>query len=146
MKKIYCAIILLTFLVSCAKKEMVDLKQLNGYWEIEKVVLPNGSTKEYTISQSIDFITVQGDSIGYRKKLQPRLDGTFLASNDAEKFSIILENNNYSLQYKNSLSEWKEHIIKLNEFNLIVINEDNLKYFYKRYESLNLSKIDGQEE
>ena len=40
---------------------MDDLKNLNGYWEIEKVTFPNGETKDYSVSTTIDYIELKGD-------------------------------------------------------------------------------------
>lgn len=60
-----------------------DLKNLNGYWEIEKVTFPNGETKDYSVSTTIDYIELK-DGGGFRKKVQPRFNGTFETSNDAE--------------------------------------------------------------
>lgn len=138
MKKRLLYLLISLTVVSCAKKDAIDLKQLEGYWEIKKVVLPDGSSKEYTISQSIDFIMLKNDSTGYRKKLQPKLDGTFFTSDDAEEFTIRINDKKQILNYKNSLSEWKEVIIKLNKEELVILNENNLKYFYERFEKLNL--------
>ncbi|NAS29855.1 hypothetical protein GTQ40_02620 [Flavobacteriaceae bacterium R38] len=138
MRKLFLYLLITSLIVSCTKKEAIDLKQLEGYWEIEKVILPDGNSKEYTISQSIDYILLKNDSSGYRKKLQPKLDGSFYTSDDAEEFTIHSDNKKQALHYKNSLSEWKEVILKLNKEELVIINENNLKYFYKRFEKLNL--------
>jgi len=137
MKKIVLYLFFTLFLtISCTKKQMLDLNQLNGYWEIKKVELPDGSIKEYTISQNIDFIKLNTDSTGYRKKLQPKLDGSFYTSDDAEKFKI----SNETLYYKNYLAQWTETILKLDTNELILINENNLKYFYQRHKKLNLQE------
>ena len=64
-----------------------DLKRLNGYWEIEKVSLPDGTVKEYKVNPTIDYVQIDGLK-GFRKKVHPKLDGTYDASNDAELFVI----------------------------------------------------------
>ena len=51
MKKI---VLFLVFgaLVSCKQSiAEADLQNLNGYWEIEKVMLPDGEKKEYKINE-----------------------------------------------------------------------------------------------
>jgi len=65
-----------------------DLQNLNGYWEIEKVVFPNGETKDFKVSTTIDYIETEM-SKGFRKKMQPKFDGTYTTSNDAELFTIL---------------------------------------------------------
>lgn len=139
MKKIVTFLIVTILIISCSQNTVEDIKQLEGYWEIEKVAFPDGNSKKYTISQSIDFFKLEVDSTGYRKKLQPKLDGTFHTSDDAEKFTIVLKDNKTFLFYKNALSEWSETITKLNDDKLVIENENNLKYFYKRFEKLNLT-------
>ncbi|WP_425236640.1 hypothetical protein [Ulvibacterium sp.] len=116
-----------------------DLNQLNGYWEIAKVSFSDGNTKEYKVSTSIDFIKI--DSLkGYRKKVQPKFDGTFDTSNDAEFFLIKEQNGEFILHYKNDLSEWKETILEVSRDNFSVSNEAGITYAYKRFNPINVKK------
>ncbi|RKN76857.1 hypothetical protein [Ulvibacterium marinum] len=116
-----------------------DLNQLNGYWEIAKVSFHDGNTKEYKVSTSIDFIKI--DSLkGYRKKVQPKFDGTFDTSNDAEFFLIKEQNGEFIFHYKNNLSEWKEAILKISRDNFSVSNEAGITYEYKRFNPINVKK------
>ena len=131
--------------IACSDKKSINLDDLNGYWEINKVRLPDGSSKEYNVNSNIDFFKIEIDSTGYRKKLQPKLDGSFHTSNDAEPFKLKIINQKPVLYYKNSLAEWSENIIKLNKDVLVIENQSNLKYFYKRFEAINIT-IDEQKE
>jgi hypothetical protein len=116
-----------------------DLDQLNGYWEIAKVSFQDGNTKEYKVSTSVDFIKI--DSLkGFRKKVQPKFDGTFDTSNDAEFFSITEQNGEFIFHYKNNLSEWKETILKISKDNFSVSNEADIVYEYKRFNPINVKK------
>ncbi len=116
-----------------------DLDQLNGYWEIAKVSFRDGNTKEYKVSTSVDFIKI--DSLkGFRKKVQPKFDGTFDTSNDAEFFSITEQNGEFIFHYKNDLSEWKETILKISRDNFSVSNEADIVYEYKRFNPINVKK------
>ena len=55
-------------LVACQNKiSQEELTLLKGYWEIEKVTLANGQTKEYNVNTTLDYIEVKELS-GYRKK------------------------------------------------------------------------------
>jgi len=133
-------IILLFLLLGC-KKEVTknDLTLLNGYWEIVKVTFPDGNEKEYKVNTSVDFITLQG-SEGYRKKVQPKLDGTFETSDDAEPFEIVETANGFAFKYANSLSKWQEEIFELSDNTFSIKNEEGLVYKYRRYEPINISK------
>jgi len=137
MKK-FLSIILILILASCANKvSSEDLVHLDGYWEIEKVKFPDGSTKEYTINAMVDYFQV-ADKTGYRKKVQPRLDGSYQTSDDAEKFTIHESNGEFLLHYKNNLSEWEEKITLLTANQCVFVNQEQIAYHYKRFVPINL--------
>ncbi|MDL5511332.1 hypothetical protein QSE00_05885 [Arenibacter sp. M-2] len=131
-------IVALAALVGCQNKvDKLDLPYLNGYWEIEKVTFPDGSKKEYPVNTSIDYIEVK-DQAGFRKKVQPNFNGTYVTSNDAEMFTIYENEGVFTLNYKTELSEWHEKIVSLSENAFTVIGEENIKYHYKKFEPINL--------
>lgn len=137
MRYIYIFIALMS-LIGCQNKvNQVDLPYLNGYWEIDKVSFPDGTNKEYTVNTSIDYIEIN-DLKGYRKKVQPRFNGTYDTSNDAEMFTIYEKDDVFTINYKTDLSEWHEKIVSLSENSFTVLSEDNLKYHYKRFEPINI--------
>ncbi|WP_300437163.1 lipocalin family protein [Christiangramia sp.] len=124
-------------LVSCSQNDPQEqLKNLNGYWQIEKVEIENDSVVEYSLSQFIDYIEIQ-DSTGFRKKLKPKIDGGFIkASNDSEKITAKIEDNKLILYYSTPFDEWQEEILEANEEELVILNKDNKKYYYQRYKPL----------
>ena len=124
-------------LVACAKKiSKLDLQQLNGYWEIEEVVFPNGNVKKYKINTSVDYIQL-ANTTGFRKKVQPQLDGTYKVTDDAESFTISKNESVFTINYKNNLSEWKEELIRISEDRFSVVNEEGITYRYKRFTPIN---------
>lgn len=130
----FCSIIL----ISCSQTDAIqDITLINGYWEIEKVVLADGNEKHYNFNQTIDFFELR-DSVGVRKKLQPQLDGTFINSRDSEKFLLKIEQDSLRIQYQKPLNSWSETIISLKENKMVVKNETQNLYFYKRYQKLEL--------
>lgn len=131
---------ILVMLSACQRKvSQADLAHLNGYWEIEKVIMANGQTKTYTINTTVDYIEVKGLS-GFRKKVYPNLDGTFDTSNDVEKFNLIEEPNGFEMHYKTKLSEWIEKLDALNENSFSVTNAEHITYSYKRFKPINVQK------
>ena len=127
-------------LVACQNKvSQEELTLLNGYWEIEKVTLANGQTKEYKVNTTIDYIEVKELS-GYRKKVYPKFDGTFDTSNDAEQFTIIVQQDRFEIHHKSELSEWAEVLKSLDENSFSVTNAENITYYYKRFEPINVNK------
>lgn len=116
-----------------------DLKNLNGYWEIEKVTFPNGETKTYSVSTTIDYIELEGGQ-GFRKKMQPRFNGTFETSNDAEFFEMVQHENDFELRYKNNGNEWQEKLLSISRDEFSVINQDTLTYTYRRFQPIDATK------
>ncbi|NHF61155.1 hypothetical protein FK220_017515 [Flavobacteriaceae bacterium TP-CH-4] len=115
------------------------LTRLNGYWEIEKVVFPDGNSKEYKSSTTVDYIQLENLK-GFRKKVQPKFDGTYDTSNDAELFTIAEQEGKFHIVYKNEMSEWRERLVRLEENAFSVINEQGIRYDYKRFEPI---KVDN---
>lgn len=137
--KVFWPIVTLFLFVGCSSKvDPEALPHLNGYWEIEKVVFPDGSSKTYEVNTSIDFIQIKGNE-GFRKKMQPQFDGTYRTSNDAEQFAVNTEGNSLIMQYSNADNRWEEVLISVSEHHFAVRNESGVTYHYKRYEPLELN-------
>jgi hypothetical protein len=119
-------------LFSCQEKvKESDIQNLNGYWEIEKVVLPNGEEKEYKTNETFDFFQLK-DKEGTRKKGIQQFDGTFLTNDVAENFTIEFKDGHCSVNYKTDFATWKEEIISISKEKLRVKNKNDLEYHYKR--------------
>ncbi|MFV8226517.1 lipocalin family protein, partial [Christiangramia aquimixticola] len=136
MRKLIVLINIL-LLVSCqSNSPQEQLKNLNGYWQIEKVEMEKDSVIEFSLSQYIDYIEMK-DSTGFRKKLQPKLDGSYIeASNDAENIKAKIEENVLFLYYSTPYDNWKEKVLEATPEDLIIENRDGKKYYYKKYEPL----------
>ena len=130
------ALIALLLIFSCEQQvKQEDLNHLEGYWEIEKVVFPDGSTREYSVSSTIDFIEYK-DLKGFRKKVQPNLKGTYSTSDDAEFFEIATKSNIFIMRYTNELSQWEEVIKSVDKEKLVLVSQDKVTYYYKRFQSI----------
>ena len=132
-------ILLLTVVLGCSKNPEAYLEHLNGYWEIEQVVLADGTKREFKINQTIDYIFVSDSLTGFRKKLQPNFQGSYSGSDDVEHFMLINKNNILKIHYKTNLDTWVETIIFANKDQLILENEANNEYHYKRYQPININ-------
>lgn len=121
---------------SCAEKPSLEaLDQLNGYWEIERVVFPDGGSKQYSLSTTIDYFEYK-DLSGFRKKVQPVLSGTFNTSDDAELFKVYAKNDTFIIRYENDLSQWEEEIKTVNSEVLVLVNTEGISYHYKRFQGI----------
>ena len=132
MKK--TAIILFTtlFLVACGQKiTLEETQKLNGYWEIEKVITPDGNEREYKISETIDYFEIKNDS-GFRKKVMPQFDGKYLVNDKSEKIKIVTEEDKIYLNYATEYSTWKEEILEITDDKLVLKNASEIEYQYKK--------------
>jgi hypothetical protein len=109
-----------------------EIENLNGYWEITKAELPEGIIKEFKFSELEDYMKVDS-SAGFRKKVRPQLDGSFIASEDVEIFDVKLENDSINLYYSTPYANWKETLISSEENELMILNQDGIIYTYKRF-------------
>lgn len=135
MKKIF-TILIISLTLSCSKSPESYIEHLNGYWEIDEVTLPDGTKRDYNYNETIDYIEVNDSLKGFRKKMKPNLGGTYTTSDDSESFKIVIENDSMNIYYKTPYSEWKETVLEATENRMVVKNQDDLLYVYKRYEPI----------
>jgi len=109
---------------------------LNGYWEIEVVEMEDGSIKEFGVANWVDYIEI-GNNNGIRKKVSPTLQGAFLVTHDFEEIHVKIENDSLNLYYTTEFDNWKETVLKANEQSLVILNQDQKKYTYKRFLPIN---------
>lgn len=126
------------FLTSCSFNDKVDLNHLDGYWEIKLVTFKDGNKKEYTFSDTIDFLSFTDSLTGIRKKMKPNFSGYFESSKDSERFEIKRENDSVNIYYQTPFDSWKETILELTENKLVVSNQKGAIYSYVRYESITI--------
>ena len=126
-------LILFILVSSCSKNPETFIKHINGYWEIESVTLSNGSKKDYTVNQTIDYIMIDTSLNGFRKKMTPRFDGKYETSKDAEVLQLKLEQDSLILYYSTNYATWKETVLNANKTQLKILNQNNDVYLYKRF-------------
>lgn len=135
MRKVFIYLALI-YIVSCTDSvALEDLKHLNGYWEIERVVFSDGNSKNYQISTIIDYFEYK-DLKGFRKKVQPNLNGTYTTSDDAVFFEISPKNNKFIIHYNNDLNQWEEEIRLISSKEMVIVNLEGVSYYYKRFEGI----------
>jgi hypothetical protein len=138
MKHLFFLILFPLFFVSCKQEISVsDILKINGYWEIEKVILASGEKKDYKINETIDYFELrqaQPDNqfSGFRKKVTPQIDGKYLVNDVSETITIRAEKSDYYINYKTQYLSWKEEIIELQDSVLVLKNKDDVVYHYKK--------------
>ena len=137
--KRFVILLLVALAIGCSKNPETYLDHINGYWEIESVVLADGTKKDYTYNETIDFFNITDSLKGYRKKLKPNFDGKFNTSKDIETLKLVIENDSLNAYYSTPFAKWKETILFADSLQLKVINKDKNVYLYKRYIPLKLN-------
>jgi len=144
MKNIVGFLFVSFLLISCQQKIVPsDISKINGYWEIEKVVFDEGKDKNYTINESYDYFEIGKNNTGFRKKVMPQLDGTFLVNDTYETVKVRFENDKVFLDYSTPYAKWSEELIAISNDKLAFRNAENKEYHYKKATPINL-KSDGK--
>lgn len=139
--RVFKLLLLFPFLlISCQKENhTVDINKLEGYWEIVQAQNPYGKNVIYNINTQVDYFEL-ADSLGFRKKLKPDLNGNYKTSKALEEFKLVKENDSIKLYYQTSYDSWRETIISLNDSLMLIKNEKDFLYTYKRFEAININE------
>ena len=125
-------IILFFFVISCNKQINIDL--INGYWEIVSVSKNNEFIKEYPFSNAVDFFIIDSLNNGFRKKIKPKINGSFEITLHEIPISIKNNNNSYEIKYYSAGNQYVETISKLDQNRLVIKNSEGIIFSYKRFE------------
>lgn len=142
MKNVFFLLSVLLLITSCSQSITdKDINKIEGYWEIEKVILKDGEKKDYKINETIDYFELQHpkDSeqsknkwVGFRQKVMPKFNGVYETNNLKEDIVIKNENGQYFINYTTKYGKWKEEIIEVKDSTLVLVNSDELEYHYKK--------------
>ena len=135
----YIMIITFTF-SSCTSNPEDSIEFIEGYWEIKEVKKDNKLIKEYSTSPMVDYFKVNNDLTGFRKKVSPTLNGTFIVNQDKAPLTLKVENDSLNMYYNHNDIITKETIIKATKKELIIANSQGFSYIYKPYKSINIDK------
>lgn len=132
MKKVLATLFIAVSLLSCKQNiDESDIEKLNGYWEIEEVILADVVKKEYKINETVDYFEVKNNA-GFRKKVMPQFDGTYKTNNLSEKIKIIKTGDDFFIEYETTYGKWKEQVLEISDDNLVLRNPQELEYHYKK--------------
>ncbi|KQB44435.1 hypothetical protein RCH33_2863 [Flavobacterium daejeonense] len=142
MKNSFKILFVCLFLVSCQQKITTeDIQKLNGYWEIEKVTFDEGEDKEYKMNENFDYFKIANNE-GIRRKVRPQFNGTFLFNEDYENVKVRFDKDHVYLDYSTPYAKWTEELLKLTDESMLIKNDQNKEYEYKKAGPINLSGED----
>lgn len=126
----------LLLLIACAEGPSAgDLGYLQGYWEIRQVVFPDGSSRRYEVNPAVEYLSWDGQT-GYRKKVQPTLEGRYLTSDDALPMQVLWREGRMFLVFSGEEDPWEEEVLELSSRALVTRHSNGLRYEYTRYEPI----------
>lgn len=138
MNRVICALALSILFCSCTTSVTESsLKNLNGYWEVEKVVFPDGSEKVLPPSETHDYYEFKHNK-GFRKKVTPLVTGNYLVNDLKDEFVVEQKEGIFSMNYKTFLSKWSEQIKSIDKDQLVLESEEHYQYYYKRPQSFSV--------
>lgn len=133
MKKTVILFVVTSFFVACKPTvQEADLTKLNGYWEIQKVEMKEGEDKDYKVNPTVDYIEIKNKA-GFRQKVMPQLDGSFRTNNLQETITLKNQDGTWNIYYKTPYGSWSEELIELTDSILVVKNQADLEYHYKKF-------------
>ena len=132
MKKINFVIIALFGLIFYSCNETKNLQYINGYWEINSVMIEGKEIKNYPFSGTVDYFIIDEKNKGFRKKVKPKIDGSFEINMHEINFEIEMKKNDIYLVYGKG-KNFVESVIKLDSTKMILKNMDGYVYEYKRF-------------
>lgn len=137
--RMFLAFLLSTLVLGCNPSvKPNDLQWINGYWEIEQVELSDGSTRDYPMNETYDYYEFK-NSKGIRMKVMPQLNGTFRVNPNVELFTISNQNDEFFLNYKTEMTQWKEELILLTKDKMTVKSTNGNVYHYKKTGAIDLT-------
>ncbi len=145
MMKISIIFPLMICLTSCNNAPNDQLEHINGYWGIEKVEFTKDSIRDFKINEIVDYIEIK-DSVGFRIKVKPQFDGTYIPAGEPEDIRVKMEEEKVALYYSTSFHKWKEIIVASKEDKISLKNERGIIYHYKRYQPLKLDLDEKENE
>ncbi|MEM7185407.1 MAG: lipocalin family protein [Bacteroidota bacterium] len=127
-------------LSACGSKDFEAQKaHIAGYWEIKSVEMGDGSFKEFDVATSVDYIEVSGDN-GVRKKLMPKVDGTFTEFPTTERFQFSIAGDSLIMHYSTPFANWNETVLEASANRLVTLNKDGKRFEYERFQQVALAE------
>lgn len=132
---LFSPIFFVVFLTACTNVSKEDIKNLEGYWEINSVKAHGETFTPKGNAPSVDYYSLLNDSMGIKKKLVPSFGEKYSSSEDLIRFKLQQKKGEYYLQFFNTLEVWDEKIERLSKEELVLVHSDKA-YHYKRHKKI----------
>ena len=126
-------------LACCGKPGTANLEHITGYWEIREVRFPDGGQREYAASANVEYFEADLEKQrGFRKKVQPQVDGRFRTSDDALPMTWSVREGRLFLRFAGAPEPWEEEVLELGPQRLVTRHANGLVYAYEPYTPLDI--------
>ena len=146
MKFISLILIIVSFFTSCSKKPVIDLNNLNGYWEIDRVVISDESQKQgqdpeknYNFNRSVEYFVTK-DSVGFRSKVSPGFNGKIQSNAQKLNYTISYQKGKYIVTYNTPTSKWSEELIEASPEQICIANQRGDHYYYRKFTPITIDE------
>ncbi|MDO4728805.1 MAG: hypothetical protein Q4B43_07355 [Bacteroidota bacterium] len=138
ISKILFTTLTIIFLTSCSQE--INVKSIDGYWEVNKVIRADNSIVEYSSNNICDYYQLTSENKGFFKKVFTKIDGKVWVDDIQQEFEITTQDGNTYLIMTSVADQRKLKIKKLTDKQLTIENEENITYFYNKTEPKNFLK------
>jgi hypothetical protein len=125
----YLFVFVALVMYSCNNSTADQVVHLEGYWDIEKVVLEDGSEKEFPFSNHMDFFNIEGSN-GTKHRVSPRYDGTMVDYGSPVSFKWEDQDGTLVLLFKDGDQSYKQTVSSCTADQLVLLHENGTKYYY----------------
>ena len=130
MKKIIY-LILVSVVISCTSNED-KIKAVEGYWNIEQVLMPDGNEREFPFSNHMDHFEIDGYK-GVNNRVSPTYDGGFISYGNPIYFEWEEKDGDIWLTFQEGEASYKQTVKKATKETLVLLHENGTRYTYKSY-------------
>jgi hypothetical protein len=117
---------------ACSNSVEDQVAQLEGYWNIEKVVLSDGSEKEFPFSNHMDFFVIEGSN-GMKHRVSPKYDGTMVDYGSPVPFKWDDQDGELVLTFNEGDESYQQTVVTSTSKELVLLHENGTKYYYQVY-------------
>lgn len=128
--------LLLMFLIlgiySCSNSVSDQVAQLQGYWNIDKVLMADGTEKAFPFSNHMDFFVIEGNK-GMKHRVSPKYDGTMVDYGSPVPFKWEDQNGTLVLLFNEGERSYSQKVTKCTADQLVLLHDNGTQYFYEAY-------------
>jgi hypothetical protein len=130
MKKI-SSLMLIFLMISCSSNEE-KIQAIEGYWNIDEVILSDGTDREFPFSNHMDHFEIDGFK-GVKNRVSPRYNGSFVSYGNPIYFQWEEKDGDLCLTFQEGDGIYTQKVKKATKKTLVLLHENGTRYTYKRY-------------